>query len=230
LDIRHFYREKGEGETLVLLHGNGEDSSYFSSQIEAFSPFYHVFALDTRGHGKTPRGDAPFTIRQFARDLLDFFDAHGIEKAHLLGFSDGANIAMCFALANPHRLSSLVLNGGNLDPSGVKRSVQLPIEIGYRIALHASKKSEKARANAELLGLMVNDPMLTPQEISAIQAPTLVVAGTRDMILKAHTRLIAASIPGAKLAILPGDHFIAAKNPEIFNQTVLDFLRNLDRA
>ena len=230
MDIRHFYREKGEGETLVLLHGNGEDSSYFSSQIEAFSPFYHVFALDTRGHGKTPRGDAPFTIRQFARDLLDFFDAHGIEKAHLLGFSDGANIAMCFALANPHRLSSLVLNGGNLDPSGVKRSFQLPIEIGYRIALHASKKSEKARANAELLGLMVNDPMLTPQEISAIQAPTLVVAGTRDMIRKSHTRLIAASIPGAKLAILPGDHFIAAKNPEIFNQTVLVFLRNLDRA
>ena len=110
MDIRHFYREKGEGETLVLLHGNGEDSSYFSSQIEAFSQFYHVFALDTRGHGKTPRGDAPFTIRQFARDLLDFFDAHGIEKAHLLGFSDGANIAMSFALANPRRLSSLVLN------------------------------------------------------------------------------------------------------------------------
>ena len=79
---------------------------------------------------------------------------------------------------------ALVLNGGNLDPSGIKRSVQVPIELG------------------------------------AIRAPTLVLAGTRDMVKESHTRLIARSIPGAKLSIIEGDHFIAGKKPERFNVAV----------
>ena len=53
MDISHFYLERGAGEPLILLHGNGEDSSYFFNQMDAFSAAYHVFALDTRGHGKT---------------------------------------------------------------------------------------------------------------------------------------------------------------------------------
>ena len=212
---------------MILLHGNGEDSGYFSAQIEAFSKDFHVYAVDTRGHGKTPRGDAPFTIRQFAQDLSCFMDEHGIEKAHILGFSDGANIAVCFALSYPERVRSLILNGGNLDPSGVKRIYQIPIEIGYRIASRAAGKKEDARRNAELLGLMVNDPALSPRELSAIHVPALVIAGTRDMIKNAHTRLIAESIPGATLAILPGDHFIAAKKPDSFNKTVMQFLHSL---
>lgn len=63
-------------------------------------------------------------------------------------------------------------------------------------------------------------------ELAHITCPTLVVAGNRDMIKERHTRLIAASIPGARLAILPGDHFIANRNPEAFNATVLQFLCN----
>ncbi len=227
MDIRHYFLEKGQGEALLLLHGNGEDSSYFSAQIETFSREFHVFAADTRGHGKTPRGNAPFSIRQFADDLACFMDEHEIGKAHILGFSDGANTAMCFALKYPDKVLSLILNGGNLSPSGVKRRYQIPIELGYQIASQAAKKSEQAEKNAELLGLMVNDPDLTPQELSAIQIPTLVIAGTHDMIREAHTRLIAASIPGAQLSILPGNHFLAAKKPDLFNQTVLTFLHSL---
>lgn len=62
MDIRLYYREKGSGEPLILLHGNGEDGSYFESQIEHLSGKYRVIALDTRGHGRSPRGTAPFTI------------------------------------------------------------------------------------------------------------------------------------------------------------------------
>ena len=98
MDIQLNYIEKGSGEPLILLHGNGEDSTYFVHQIESFSKEYRVLALDTRGHGKTPRGTAPFTIRQFAEDLCAFMDQHEIPKAHILGFSDGGNIALTFAL------------------------------------------------------------------------------------------------------------------------------------
>lgn len=224
MDIKHFYVEKGQGDPLILLHGNGESCAYFQHQMDAFSARYHVYALDTRGHGKTPRGERPFTIRQFAEDLLGFLDEHQIPKTHLLGFSDGGNIAMVFAMRHPQRVGRLILNGANLDAGGVKRTVQLPIEIGYRIARKFSGKSDRARFNAELLGLMVSDPNVRPEELSKITAKTLVIAGTKDMIKAEHTRLIAQNIPGAELTFLPGDHFIAGKNPKAFNQRVLEFL------
>lgn len=224
METRHHYIEKGEGFPLILLHGNGEDCSYFEHQIEPFAQHFRVIAIDTRGHGQTPRGDAPFTIRQFAEDLLAFMDEHGIAKAHILGFSDGGNIAMVFALAHPERVEKLILNGANLDASGVKRKIQIPIEIGYRIARLFAKRSAKAKQNAEMLGLMVNDPNVKPDELSQIQSPTLVIAGNNDMIKESHTRLIAKSIPNAELAIIPGSHFVANKNPQVFNETVLCFL------
>ena len=222
-----YYQEEGTGEPLILLHGNGEDSSYFKNQIDYFKNKYHVIALDTRGHGKSPRGDAPFTIEQFSCDLYDFMQAHQILNAVILGFSDGANIAMKFAMKHPDMVKALILNGGNLDPSGVKRATQIPIEIGYRIAKIFSNRSTEARKNAEMLGLMVNDPNIKPSELSLITMPTLVICGTKDMIKESHTKEIAEHLPNAKLTIIQGDHFIASKNPEAFNQAVDDFLQFL---
>jgi len=225
MDIHQHYIENGQGDPILLLHGNGENSSYFRGQMEVFARSFHVYAIDTRGHGKTPRGSRPFTIRQFAEDLLGFMDTHQMKKAHLLGFSDGGNIAMIFAMQYPDRVDRLILNGANLDPDGVKRSAQIPIEIGYRIAKRFAGTSEAAKRNAEMLGLMVNDPDIRPEELKAIRARTLVIAGTRDMIRESHTRLIADSIPHSRLVFIRGDHFIAAKNPEEFNRTVLAFLK-----
>lgn len=81
-----------------------------------------------------PEGGAPFTIRQFAEDLYEFMGELNIAKAHILGFSDGGNIALVFALKYPEKVSSLILNGANLYSGGVKRYVQIPIEIGFGIA------------------------------------------------------------------------------------------------
>ena len=224
MDISHYYIEQGSGEPLILLHGNSENSGHFSHQIETFSRYYHVYALDTRGHGQTPRGDKPFTIRQFAEDLRDFMDQHGIEKAHILGFSDGANIAMIFAMHYPERVDALILDGGNLQPEGVKHRVQKGIELVYKAAGKLAPKHPKARALEEMMGLMVNDPNIRPEELSAITARTLVMAGTKDLILPEHTRLIAESIPGAKLVFIEGGHMISSQNPVPFNAAVLRFL------
>lgn len=224
MDIKHYYIESGHGEPIILLHGNGESCDYFRGQMEAFAQRFHVYAIDTRGHGKTPRGDSPFTIRQFADDLLGFMDDHHIEKTHLLGFSDGGNIAMIFAMQHPDRVDRLILNGANLNSEGVKRSTQIPIEIGYRIASRFSGKNESAKLNAEMLGLMVNDPNVKPEELKTIRAKTLVIAGTNDMIRESHTRLISESIPNSQLVFINGNHFIANKKPKEFNRAVLDFL------
>ena len=97
MDIQHHTICAGDGPALLLLHGNGEDSTYFEHQIEDLSSNFFVCAIDTRGHGGTPMGEAPFTLSQFADDLFDFMNEHEIEQADLLGFSDGGNIAMIFA-------------------------------------------------------------------------------------------------------------------------------------
>ena len=224
-DIQLHYIEQGQGQPLILLHGNGESCDYFEHQIPYFSKGYRVIAIDTRGHGQSPRGEKPFTIKQFAEDLHDFMDEHAIGKALLLGFSDGGNIALEFALRNPQRVEKLVLNGANLFPSGVKSRYQWPIEIGYRIAKSFSKKSEEAKHNAEMLGLMVNEPHVDPAELAQLTMPVLVVAGTKDMIKDAHTRLIHESLPNAQLNILKGNHFVANKNYEAFNSAVEAFLK-----
>lgn len=223
-DISLCYTMQGAGPPLLLLHGNGESGSYFVHQIDYFSRWYTVYAIDTRGHGKTPRGTAPFTIAQFAEDLLDFMDEHDMAQARILGFSDGGNIALAFALANPERVRRLVLNGANLDPSGVKASVQIPIILGYKIASLFAKRDAKARRNAEMLGLMVNHPHIDPAALEDLYVPTLVIVGTKDMIKDSHTVLIANSLPISRLEVIAGDHFIAAKNPDAFNETVAKFL------
>lgn len=224
VDISLYYQEQGEGEPLFLLHGNGEDGTYFANQISFFSDRYRVIAVDTRGHGKSPRGTAPFTMEQFAMDLHSLMEKLQIQRGIILGFSDGANIAMKFALKYPDQVKALILNGGNLNTKGVKRSIQIPIEIGYRFAKLFAGKSEEAKSHMEILGLMVNEPNIRPEELCAIQAPTLVIAGTKDMIKTAHTELIADHIPNAKLSVIPGDHFIANKNPKDFNREVENFL------
>jgi pimeloyl-ACP methyl ester carboxylesterase len=102
---------------------------------------------------------------------------------------------------------------------------QWPIEIGYRIAKLFAKKTEKAKQNAEMLGLMVNEPHIEPSELASLTMPVLVVVGNKDMIKESHTRLIYKSLPNAQLTILEGDHFVANKNPDAFNQVVAEFLR-----
>lgn len=225
MDIELHYYEKGSGEPFIVLHGNGEDGSYFKNQIEYFQHNFRVIALDTRGHGKSPRGTAPFTIEQFSCDLYDFMTAHQIANAVILGFSDGANIAMKFAAKHPEMVKALILNGGNLNSKGVKRTTQIPIELGYKIARHFAEKSPEAKRNAEMLALMVNEPNIEPAELCKITSPTLVICGTNDMIKKLHTEQIAQNLPNAKLTFIKGNHFIANKRPAEFNRAIEDFLK-----
>ena len=223
MDIQLHFTEHGSGKPLVLLHGNGEDSTYFEHQIDFFQDRYRVIAVDSRGHGASPRGVALLTLDQFARDLADFMDGLGLESAHLLGFSDGANIALLFALAHPKRTRSLVLNGGNLFPEGLTEQTRHEIDEEYGQALAA-----KDERQLELLRLMIDEPHIDPASLNTLEMPVLVVAGTDDMIEEEHTRLIAANIPEAHLEFVEGTHFIASENPAAFNRVVGSFLDSLD--
>lgn len=224
MDIKLHYTESGQGYPLILLHGNSESGEVFVHQIEYFSKHYRVIAVDTRGHGKSPRGAAPFTIRQFADDLNDFMIEMKIDKAHLLGFSDGGNIGLVFAMKYPEKVDKLIVSGANLDTSGIKFVYQSVIELSYKFVRLMAKKSESAKRNFEFLGLMVNDPNIKIEDLRKIKAPTLVMAGTKDMVKEKHSQLIKNTIPNASLVIIEGTHFIPVKKHEVFNKEVKEFL------
>lgn len=228
MDISLNYREQGSGYPLILLHGNGEDSSHFRRQLEYFSKKYRVIAIDTRGHGESPRGIAPFTFDQFADDLLDFMNEHDISRAHLLGFSDGAITALLFVLKNPERVNKLILNGANLYFEGLIEPVRKHILSETKEAEAKKDENEEAMRRYELLNLMATQPPIDPKRLSNIEAPTLVIAGTDDMIEAEHTKLIYRSLPNAELALIQGDHFIAYDNPIAFNEAVDVFLDKCD--
>ena len=220
-DIENFYIKKGEGYPLILLHGNNENSSYFRYQIEEFSKDYQVYAIDTRGHGNSPRGDKPFTLNQFAQDLSDFMDNHNLERAHLLGFSDGGNIAVIFSILHQNRVEKLILNGANLFPKGIKPLIRLADRINYDFTRFFTKNTKKL----EMLDLMVNQPYINPEGLSKIKSKTLVIAGTKDMIKKEHTELIARNIPNSKIVFLNGNHFVVYNNSYEYNKIILNFLK-----
>ena len=223
-DFLMHYEEKGDGEPLVLLHGNGEDLGYFAGQMEYFRETYRVIALDTRGHGESERGTAPFTLEQFGRDLYDCLRKMETGPVHLLGFSDGGNIALAFGREHPEMVRSLILNGANLDPWGVKLSVQLPIVAGYGMVSLLAPFLRDCRRKKEIQGLMVREPHYEKADLEALTMPVLVIAGDRDMIKDEHTRLIYASLPNAELRVLHGTHFIAKEEYREFNRAVEEFL------
>ena len=244
MDITLNVMERGSGKPLVLLHGNGESLEYFKSQIRYFSRSYRVIAVDTRGHGGSERGSAPFTLKQFAKDLKALLDTMGIRKISLLGFSDGGNIALIFALKYPDSVERLILNGANLNPFGMKASALIPIAFEYAAAVvkasggsdalrhmtggedrKISAQKREAVRKKELFGLMIREPWIRPKHLQEISCPTLVIAGTKDMIRTSHTRLIAERIRSARLVLLSGDHFIAAGRSRAFNRAVERFLR-----
>ena len=221
------FTEKGYGAPLILLHGNGESSGYFVNQIDRFANEYRVIAVDTRGHGASPRGNKPFTLETFADDLKNLLDSLNIEKANILGFSDGGNIAVIFALKYPERVASLVLNGANLFPSGLKGSFLIPVKVLFAVFSLLSHFSRRAKRRSELLYLMAKQPNIQPERLSSIKCPVLVIAGTQDVIKEKHTKLIAASLPDSSLCFLKGGHSIAKTNSVDFNSAVEKFLNSL---
>lgn len=225
-DADIYYRIYGKGDrTILLLHGNGEDWTCFLGQIETFASEYTVITMDSRGHGKSNCGTCPLTLKQIGRDAVRLLRLLKIPTAILIGFSDGANIAMEIALHSTYPLEKLVLAGGNLYPSGVKMSVQLPTIIHHKFFEILAHFLPRFRQKADILGLMVHEPNISPKSLHSISIPTLVLAGEHDMIRAKHTKLIARSIPESKLVIIPNaNHFIFGKWAEQTNRVILDFL------
>lgn len=231
MDINLFYTDNGQENgkcPMILLHGNGGNSSSFFYVTYHFAKTRRVINVDTRGHGCTPKGDKPFTLVQFAEDLKDFMDGMSIEKADLVGYSDGGNIAMLFAMSYPERVNSMVLGGANMFPDGLEKKDLKWIMRSYKKAKRALRRNpqnEKARETYDLMSLMVHEPSISPDELASLDVPTLVLVGSHDAIKPEHSQLIADSIKGARLVTVKGGHNIVKTNPIEYIKALEDFYK-----
>jgi len=213
-------KEEGKRGTLVLLHGNNASHEYFENQINFFKDEYRVIAPDTRGHGKSPIGKEPFTLEQFAGDLKDLLDELLVGKVTILGFSDGGNIALIFAMRYPEYVDKLIICGANISPDGLDDDFLCKSKKEYTRRKSGGYFSKKSRKAAKMLSIMIFEPDIKPAQLSVLSMPVLVIAGDHDLIKDEHTRLIAENIKHSTLCILAGTHNVMTESPIEFNNTV----------
>lgn len=210
---------------LVMLHGNGEDSAIFKGNVEAFCHNDFCILVDSRGHGKSTLGENELTIDLMAEDISKLCDELNVGKFKLLGFSDGGNIALTYAIRHPERLSHLIIAGANLNPSGLKFSAKLSIFTSYLFAKPKRNKSYDDKLKFALLNLMVNHPHISLRLLKNIECKTFVIEGEKDLIKRSHTKMIAERIRNSKHEIVPhSGHNVFFENADYTNKIIKEFI------
>ncbi|GEN75381.1 alpha/beta fold hydrolase [Chryseobacterium hagamense] len=222
-DADIYYEVYGKGQPLFLLHGNGGSIDAFSKEIPGLSKHFMIVAMDTRGQGKsTDTSTEPLTYRKFADDVKLLSDKLKLKKINILGWSDGGNTALEFAIRYPDRTNRIITSGANVFPAGVGEN-----EVESMKKEAAEKRAQqKPESEIRLLQLMIDEPKITKQQLNHIKAEVLVVAGENDLILRSHTEYIAKEIPGAKLKIYKGaSHGVPIERAEELSKDVIEFIK-----
>lgn len=222
-DANIYYEVYGKGAPLILLHGNNGSIADFYKQIPEFSKHYQVFAIDTRGQGKsTDLSSGDFTYEQFSLDLKSVMDTLHLKNANILGWSDGGNTGLIMAIKHPEYVKKLVTLGAVLSPDGADEKLMQQLKESLKTKKPGVNITEKT--NFKLLKLLISEPHIKIKELKNIKIPVLVMAGEKDLIKQSHTELIAQSINGAVINLIPNaTHYALQEEQEIFNNSVLLF-------
>ncbi|MFC8304618.1 alpha/beta fold hydrolase [Specibacter sp. NPDC057265] len=233
----------GAGEPVLLLHGGFCSLENLRELANTLMQEYQVFAYERPGHGRSADLAGDYSYARGLTDTLAYLDAQGLKSVHVVGYSDGAILGLLLALEHPERVRSLVAVSANLDPDvftpaagdGPRLDAPPPsAAVGEQEPdlerLHYGRLSPDGAGHAEvvlakLMRLWTTEPRIEPARLASITAPTLIMSGDRDSIPPAHSLLMAASIPGAQLAIVPGTgHGLIAQRPELIHTLIRDFL------
>lgn len=189
--VELYYEKAGEGRPLILLHGNSEDHRMFRDSIWLLRQHFTVYTVDSRDHGLSTRVDE-LHYADMADDMIAFMEQLDLKDVVFFGHSDGAIIGLLAAMKTD-RIGLLLPGGANLTPDGVVPWLRYGVKLAYAVS-----KSPKMK-------LMLTEPNITADELAKIKVPTVVIAGSKDVIVEEETRAIAEAIPGAKLRILEGE-------------------------
>lgn len=229
--VKTWYAEHGTGDPLVLLHGGFTDASEFGGTIPALAEYFHVLTPERRGHGHTPDVPGPISYELMAADTAAFLDKLELGRSHLVGHSDGANVALLVALARPDLVDRLVLISGNFHHDGLVAELDLDeLPANDYLADAYGQVSPDGRDHfpviaAKIFRMATTEPTLTTADLAKVAARTLVMAGDDDMVSAEHTLLLYRSIADSELAVVPGtSHALIIEKPGLCNRIMIDFL------
>ncbi|QLY31175.1 alpha/beta fold hydrolase [Nocardia huaxiensis] len=234
-DVATWYNVHGDGEPLVLLHGGFVDSRMFQPALPMLVDRFHAYRVDRRGHGHTPDVDGPMTYDGMADDMIAFLEKVVGEAAHLVGHSDGANVALMVALKRPDLVRKLVLISGNFHHEGMLPGVLDGFDSPETIEFLGSRYGEVSPDGedhypvvvAKIIEMGRTQPTLTSADLAGVRARTLVVSGDDDAIALEHTLELYRGIPDSELAVVPGtSHLLVMEKPERVYPLIADFLLN----
>jgi pimeloyl-ACP methyl ester carboxylesterase len=230
---RIWYTAYGSGSPVILLHGGLGHSGNWGYQVPALvSSGYQAILIDSRGHGRSTRDARPFTYELLASDVLAVMEALHLEKAGLVGWSDGACTALILAAKIPSRVAGVFFFACNMDPSGVKpmeASPTLDRCFGRHVKDYAqlSATPEHFKDFVEDVSLMQRtQPNYSAHDLAEICVPVVIVQSEHEEFIRPeHAEYLAQSIPKADLLVLNGvSHFAPLQRPEQFNTAMLAFL------
>ena len=222
--------ELGTGPVFTMLHPGGTDARALTPIIQRFAEEYRVLAPDRRGHGRTPDSDAPMTFEGMAEDTIRFLAQHTAGPSPLLGYSDGAVVALIVALRRPDLVSHLVFVSGVYSLEGWPAStlaadvpefmVDAYAEVSPDGREHYAVVTEKLDRMHEL------GPTLTPADLATIVMPVLVLVGDDDDMALEHILELYRALPAGELAVVPhASHGVLVEKPDLCRDLIVEFLR-----
>jgi pimeloyl-ACP methyl ester carboxylesterase len=213
----------GQGQPLLIIHGNHGSINNFVYQIPYFSKKYKVIVADSRAQGNSADKGDSLTYEMMADDYAALLDAMKIDSAYVIGWSDGGINGLLLAIRHPEKVKKLASTGANLVPD----TTAVPQEIwDFALPTYTALKN-KVNKNAlekneyKLYCLLAEQPHISLNQLQTIKCPTLVIGGDHDVIKEEHTMLIYKNIPKAYLWILPGSgHSTPVIYKDDFNKVV----------
>lgn len=227
------YEWENEGEAVVLLHGGlSKTSSWDYIMVPPLENEFHIFAYDRTAHGFTGDQDNSLHFDFQTLEAIAFLEDIVKEPAHLIGWSDGANIALMLAIQRPELVKSIVAIGANYHFSGVMQSFDSP-EISQEDQAEYNLISPDAphtllEKTIRMHSIWESEPTLTLEEVATIQCPVLVLVGDDDIISHSHTVAFFEALPLGQLAVIPGtSHLVVKEKPGLMNAVITAFLEDL---
>lgn len=233
---RIWYASHGNGTAVILLHGGLGHSGNWGYQVPALLAAGHrVVVIDSRGHGRSTRDARPYKYELMASDVLAVMDALALERAAIVGWSDGGCVAMVLGMVAPQRVAGVFFFGCNMDPSGTKEFVATPV-IDRCFSRH---RQDYARLSATpdefdafvaaVSDMMKTEPNYFADDLARISVPVVIAQSEHDEFIKReHAEYLAGAIPGAELNVLPGvSHFAPLQRPALFNKAMIAFVERV---
>jgi pimeloyl-ACP methyl ester carboxylesterase len=224
--IKMYAETYGEGQPLLIIHGNGGSINNFLYQIPYFSKKYKVIVADSRAQGNSRDESDSLSYEMMADDYAALLDQMKIDSAFVIGWSDGGINGLLLAMRHPEKVRKVAVTGANLwpDTTAIFDDVRQMMMSEYNSAKTMTNKTSRQKSAWKLLRLMIEEPYISLTNLQLISVPALVIGGDHDMVKPEHTLLIAQNIPDSYLWILPNSgHSALVIYKDEFNKKVDEF-------